>query len=235
MCGVIYVLCVCVYVCFEWWKNNKCVRLVTNFNPFPSYFTAYLVIYMVYEVYVVDMCLFVIIMNTNFLAFWKMKNWQKCFKWIKKDWWANGSSLLKGVAWINFRKNVKQFSFFNLFPISHFLILFLFIYLYLFNIGEWEEEGRRWVDGGCLMEKFTSGTIVIDLYFCIFKETALHSAICAFDLSIDEPYNRVVSIPSLIKGILKLVISQFDTKQREPNTKKKWMYYQKQKIIFSDT
>lgn len=137
------------------------------------------------------MCLFVIIMNTNFLAFWKMKNWQKCFKWIKKDWWANGSSLLKGVAWINFTKNVKQFSFFNLFPISHFLILFLFIYLYLFYIGEWGEEGRRWVDGGCLMEKFTSGTIVIDLYFCIFKETVLHSAICAFDLSIDEQYNNL--------------------------------------------
>lgn len=36
----------------------------------------------------------------------------------------------------------------------------------------------------------------------------------------------------MMKGIFKLVISQFDTKQRE-GTKK--VYYQKQKIIFSDT
>lgn len=76
LCGVMCFVCVCM--CCECVlnvkeKNNKCVRLVTNFNPFPSYFTAYLDIYlymfMVYSECVVDMCLFVIIMNTISLHF----------------------------------------------------------------------------------------------------------------------------------------------------------------------
>lgn len=83
-------MCLCVCMCCEYVLNvakkkekegkyNKCVRLVTNFNPFPSYFTAYLVIDGV-EVFVVDICMPLCYHNEHqFPCILRMKNWQKCF------------------------------------------------------------------------------------------------------------------------------------------------------------
>lgn len=135
----------------------------------------------------------------------------------------------RGLLGLTLRKMSNNFHSLIYFPFLNFLyFLYFFLFIFVLYLGGWEQGEGRDGDGGYLMEKFTSGTIVIDLYFCIFKVTALHSAICAFDF---VNWWTIISF----YGAGHLATSNLSIWHQTEGTKKKKMYYQKQKIIFSDT